>query len=174
MDSGDLVAVGRVVGAHGIRGELKIEVLTDFPERFAPRSQLLLVTSEGLARLTTVLSSREHKRHILLSVEGVTDRTAAEKLRGSYLKIRAEDLVPLAPGRYYQFQLLGLNVVTETGESLGHVEEILPTGGNLVLAVRDGEKEVLLPYIDDVVLKVDVETGRMTVRLMEGLRREDQ
>ena len=103
-------------------------------------------------------------------VEGVSDRTAAEKLRGSYLKIPPEKLTPLPEGRYYHFQLMGLKVLTEEGEVLGRVEEVLDTGSNLVLTVGRGRDELLLPFIDDVILDVDLEAGAVTVRLMEGLR----
>ena len=164
-----LVAVGRITGAHGIRGEVKVEILTDFPERFSPGSSLLLVPPAGEPRKVAVLSSRQHKGRMLVALEGVADRNDAEGLRGSWLKIGEDELTPLPSGRYYQFELLGLAVVTEEGEALGEVEEIMPTGGNLVLAVRRGGREVLLPFIDDVVLEVDLEARRMTVRLLEGL-----
>lgn len=169
VDSGELVEVGRIHGPHGIRGELKVESLTDFPERFTPGSKLLLAAPDGRVRPTVVLSSRVHKNRYLLTVEGVEDRTAAEGLRGGFLKVAEEDLTPLPPGRHYQFQLLGLSVVTDKGRSLGPVEDIFPTGGNLVLVVGSEEGEILLPYIDDVVLNVDLEEGRITVHLLDGL-----
>jgi 16S rRNA processing protein RimM len=173
-DGGDLVAVGRIVGAHGIRGELKVELLTDFPERFAPGSELLLVSPTGEVRPTRVLSSRSHKGKVLLQIKGVEDRTAAEALRGGLLKIEEDNVAPLPEGRYYHFQLVGLEVFTEFGERLGDVKEVLPTGGNLVLVVHDGVREVLLPFIDDVVREVDREAGRITVHLLEGLLPEGQ
>jgi 16S rRNA processing protein RimM len=167
--SGDLVDVGRITGAHGIRGEVKVLSLTDFPERFYPETELLMVTVAGQMRPVTVLTCREHKGHYLLHLDGISDRTAAEACRGSYLKIREGDLKSLPDGRYYHFQILGLEVVTDDGRGLGKVEEVLPTGGNLVLVVKGTEGEVLLPFIDDVVLQVDLEAGRIKVHLLEGL-----
>jgi 16S rRNA processing protein RimM len=172
-DSGDLVAVGRIVGVHGIRGELKVESLTDFPERFDAGSQLFLVTPDGKVRPTEILAGREHKGRILIALPGVTDRDAAEALRGSFLKIEEEDLTPLPPGRFYHYQLVDLSVVTDEGRDLGRVAEVIPTGGNLVLDVRGGGGEVLLPFIDDVILDVDLEAGKITVHLLEGLLPED-
>ena len=172
-DSGDLVAVGRIIGVHGIRGELKVKSLTDFPERFAAGSQLFLVTPGGEVRPTKVLGSREHKGRMLIILPGVTDRDAAEALRGSFLKIEEERLAPLPPGRFYHFQLVGLSVLTDEGEELGRVKEVIPTGGNLVLDVRGGGREVLLPFIDDVILDVDLEAAKITVHLLEGLLPED-
>ena len=169
MDSGNLVTVGRISGPHGIRGELKVDSLTDFPERFVPGSRLLLVTPAEEVRETTVISSRVHKGRYLLFLEGVEGRTAAERLRGGFLKIDQEDLAPLPGGQYYQFELIGLSVVAEDGQPLGEVEEILPTGGNLVLVVRGKSRELLLPYIDDVVRQVDLEEKKITVHLLEGL-----
>jgi 16S rRNA processing protein RimM len=173
-DSGDLVAVGRIVGVHGIRGELKVEPLTDFPERFAPGVELLLVSPTGEVRPAKVLTSRTHKGRVLLQMKGVADRTAAEALRGGFFKVEEDDLAPLPEGRYYHFQLVGLEVFTESGERLGDVKEVVPTGGNLVLIVHDGVREVLLPFIDDVVREVDREAGRITVHLLEGLLPDGQ
>lgn len=172
-DSGDLVAVGRIVGAHGIRGELKVAPLTDFPERFAPGSSLFLVTPDGDVRPVEVVASREHKGRVLLTVEGVADRTGAEGLRGGFLKVGQKELTPLPAGQYYHFQLIGLAAVTDDGRKLGKVEEVMPTGSNLVLTVRDSGSEVLLPFIDDVILDVDLEGGTLTVHLLPGLLPEE-
>jgi 16S rRNA processing protein RimM len=167
-ESRDLVTVGRIVGAHGIRGEIKVESLTDHPQRFDAGSRLLMAAG-GEVREVEIVSSRPHKNRFLVTFEGVTDRTAAESLRGCTLNVDAEDLIPLPEGEYYDFQLLGLAVVTDEGEELGRVAEVAPTGSNLVLIVRDGKREVLLPFIDDVVREVDLEGGRMKVHLLEGL-----
>ena len=167
-ESRDLVTVGAIVGAHGIRGEIKVKPVTDHPQRFDAGSRLLLEEG-GEVREIEIVSSRPHKNLYLLTLEGVDDRTAAESLRGSTLNVEAEDLIPLPEGEYYDFQLIDLAVVTDEGESLGRVAEVMATGGNLVLIVRDGEREVLLPFIDDVVREVDLAGGRMKVHLLEGL-----
>jgi 16S rRNA processing protein RimM len=167
-ESRDLVTVGRIVGAHGIRGEVKVKSLTDHPQRFDAGSRLLLEEVGGVREIE-IVSSRLHKKFYLLTFDGVMDRTAAESLRGSILNVAAEDLIPLPDGEYYDFQLVDLAVVTDEGENLGRVAEVMATGSNLVLIVRDGEREVLLPFIDDVVREVDLEGGRMKVHLLEGL-----
>jgi 16S rRNA processing protein RimM len=166
---GDLVAVGRITGAHGIRGEVKVESLTDFPERFDEGSRLLLVPPSGPVTEVEILASRFHKGRFLLVLDGVSDRTAAEGLRGSFLKIEEEDIRSLPEGQYYHHELMGLLVVSEEGTALGEVKGVLPTGSNLVLEVHDGSREVLIPFIDDVVRNVDLDAGRMTVHVIPGL-----
>jgi 16S rRNA processing protein RimM len=168
----DLVTVGSIVGAHGIRGEIKVKSYTDHLQRFDAGSRLLL-SEAGEVREVEIVSSRPHRNLYLLTLEGVADRTAAESLRGSTLHVAAEDLIPLPAGEYYDFQLLDLAVVTDEGEDLGRVAEVMATGSNLVLIVRDGAREVLLPFIDDVVREVDLAGGRMKVHLMEGLLPDD-
>jgi 16S rRNA processing protein RimM len=165
----DLVAVGRITGAHGIRGEVKVQSLTDYPQRFDQGGRLLLVSPEGEIGEVEILQSRLHKGRFLLQLAGVPDRTAAEKLRGSFLKIPETDLMELPEGQFYHHELASLAVVTEEGEPLGTVTSVFPTGSNLVLEVRSGEREVLIPFIDDVIRSVDLELKTITVHLMPGL-----
>jgi 16S rRNA processing protein RimM len=104
-------------------------------------------------------------------MEGCTDRTAAEALVGSLVRISRDRLPPLPEGEYLWEDLLGLEVLDEGGAPLGRVVEIFPTGSNEVLVVRDGGgEEILLPAIREVGREVDLEGGRLRVRLMEGLR----
>lgn len=101
---------------------------------------------------------------------GYTNRTAAESLRGELIEVDADDLPELPDGEYYIDDLVGLEVVTVDGESIGRLAEVLETGANDVYVIRrEGAKDVLLPAIPDVVREVDIAGGRMTVRLLEGL-----
>ena len=161
-----MVVVGIVKGAWGIRGDLRIDVLTDNPGRFARGSRLYL---DG--RPLRVRSSREHKGGILVKLESVNDRTHAEQLRGKSLSVHAQTSPPLPEGAYYHYQLIDLEVFTREGERLGTIKEILVTGANDVYVVgeRDG-KDVLIPALRDVVADVDLAANRMVVRLPEGLR----
>ncbi len=161
----DSVEVGRIVAPWGVRGDLRVEPVTDNPKRYRPGSVLRL-----RGRPTKVVRSRESGRRLVVKLEGVDDRNAAEALRGELLTIRPEEAPPLGDGAYYHFQIIGMGVFDERGSRLGEVTGILRTGGNDVYEVRDGEgREVLAPAIADVVLDVDTERGRMTVRLPEGL-----
>jgi 16S rRNA processing protein RimM len=157
--------VGRVLGAWGIRGDVRVEPHTDAPDRFSSGSRLYL---DGAA--TTVVSSRPHKGGLLVRLERVDDRNAAEALKGAALAVPRTDVDPLPEGSYYHFEILGLGVWTEEGEALGEVREILATGSNDVYVVRGpAGKERLVPALTNVVVGVDIERKRMVVRLPEGL-----
>ena len=161
------LAVGRVIGVHGVRGEIKVKQLTDFPERFA-RGALLFVEGETSQR--EVVSARPHKGALLVRLSGLEDRNAAEILRGKYLFIAREDAMPLGEDEYYEDELIGLTVETMEGELLGELVEIMWTGANEVYIVQGPQGETLLPAIADVVQEVDVDAGIMRVTLLPGLR----
>lgn len=160
----EFLAVGRVVAPWGIRGELKVDVLTDFPERFAPRNKVYI---DGCA--VTIEWSRYHEGRAIVKLSGIDHVEAAERLRGQYLEIRHADAHPLPEGQYYQFQLIGLEVWTTKGELLGSVTDILPTGSNDVYVVHSDDRELLIPAIEDVVKSVDLEKGRMVIEVIDGL-----
>jgi 16S rRNA processing protein RimM len=159
------VAVGRVLRPWGIAGYLKVLPLTDFPDRFTPGNRVWL-----RGRQHTIQRARWQKGHVYLRLDGIDDAAEAEQLRGALLEVPEEELRPLPPGEYYHFQIVGLAVYSTEGECLGEVKEILTTGGNDVYVVRDDGREILVPAIDDVVKDIDLDAGRMTVELMEGMR----
>ena len=159
------VIVGRIRSAWGLRGDVRVEVLSDAPMRFAPGSMLRL---KGKA--TRVERSRKGKRGLLVKLDAANDRTQAEALRGSELTVLPGEVEPLPDGVYYHFQILDMRVVTDGGERLGTVCEIIVTGGNDVYVVHEeGRRDILIPALPDVVLDVDVEAGEMTVSLPDGL-----
>jgi len=162
----DYLAVGRIVGVHGVRGEMKVKSLTDFPQRFAPGAQLFV---EGETAQRQVVSARPHKGLLLIKLSGLPDRTSAELLKGKYLFVDRDDAMPLAEDEYYEDELVGLQVETVAGELLGELVEIMWTGANEVYIVRGPEREVLIPAIADVVQEVDIAAGKMRVKLLPGL-----
>ncbi|MBM2809564.1 MAG: ribosome maturation factor RimM [Chloroflexi bacterium] len=162
----DYLAVARVVAAHGIRGEVRCEVITDFPERFRSTKRLFL----GAAHTPVdVERARSQKGGLLLKFADVDTRNAAERLRGVTLSIPGTEAVALPPGSFFWHDIIGLRVLTTAGDDLGQVAEILQTGGNDVYVVKRGDAELLIPAIKDVVRDVDLGAGVMTVELMEGL-----
>lgn len=160
------LVVGRIVAPWGVRGEVKVALETDFPERFKRLTRVYL----GEKTTCFVLEgSRLHKRYVLLKLEGCDDRKAAEKLRGQFVQIPIEEAMPLGEDEYYVYQIVGLDVWTIAGEHLGKVSQVLFTGANDVYVVQEEKGEILIPAIEDVVLEVDLASGRLIVELMEGL-----
>ncbi len=165
------LAVGYIVGVHGMRGELKLELFTDFPERFAPGVQLFI--GEDL-RETEVLSARPHQKYLLLRLAGFDRREDAETLRGSWLFVDENEAVELEAGSYWVHDIIGLTVQTEAGEILGEIQDVIFTGANEVYIVETVEtvnagRDLLLPAIEEVVRAVDLDAQLMTVRLLPGL-----
>ncbi|MCR2804986.1 ribosome maturation factor RimM [Paenibacillus soyae] len=166
--------VGKIVNTHGIRGDVKVLPQTDFAdERFAPGSKLMLMNEQtGESREIKIVSSREQKNVYFLKLEGFNNINDVEKFKGWMLKISESQQGQLDEGEYYYHQIIGCSVVTEEGEELGVISEILSPGANDVWVVERPKakgKQLLLPVIDDVVLHVNVADKRITVRLMEGL-----
>lgn len=167
---GAYLAIGSIVGVHGIRGEVKVEVLTDYPQRFGVGETVYLgKTTQGDARPLRIEAARPHKQAMLVKLTGVHDRNAAELLRGLLMMIPEEQAMPLAADENYAHDLIGLTVETEDGRRLGKLTEILYTGANDVYVVAGPQGEVLVPALRDVVASVDVAAGLMIVVLPEGL-----
>jgi len=158
--------IGRVLRPHGVRGELRLALLTDYPERLPLHPVFYLGDDEKPYRVERV---RLQQGAALVKLAGCDDRDAAEALRGQWVQIPIEDAVPLEEGEYYTFQLIGIEVVTDHGESLGRVVEVLETGANDVYVVHGPRGEVLLPAIEDVVRELDVPARRMVVSPLPGL-----
>ncbi|MGB7537634.1 MAG: ribosome maturation factor RimM [Anaerolineales bacterium] len=162
----DYLAVARVRRPFGVRGELLLEILTDFPARLAQNELLYAGDARVPCEVETI---RRHGTDMVLQLKSVRDCDAAEKMRGEVFSIRVDDLPPLPAGVYYLHQIEGLEVVTEQGERLGRVMEILKTGANDVYVVQGDKGEILLPAIPQVIREVRLEEKRIVARLMEGL-----
>ena len=153
-----MIRVGQVVGAFGTAGAVKVRSLTDFPDRFAPGSEL---TMDGVGH--RVEWSRQQATGLVVKLAGVDDRTAAQALRGSYLEVSEDTLRPLPAGRWYHHELVGLAVRSESGRDLGTLTEVVEPPANDVWVARRGGAELLIPVIPDAVLNVDVAAGMVTV-----------
>jgi len=165
------MAVGCIVGMHGLRGEIKVELYTDFPERFAAGVTVLVGGDLTEVELVAV---RPHKNQLLMQLAGVADRTAAERLRGLWLFVPEDDAAELEEGVYWIHDIIGLQVLQEDGRHLGDVVDVFATGANDVYVVRPAEaqnrgQDILLPAIPEVVLTVDLAQRKMTVHLPDGL-----
>lgn len=167
------MGVARICAAHGIRGEVRVEPLTDRPEErlSALRHCRLRHPTGGLDRPVEVLRARPGPRGLwLVQLAGCTDRNQAEALVGAFLEIPRASVAPLEPGRYYLFEVVGATVVEESGELVGQLEAVIRTGAHDVWTVRrpDG-RELLVPAVRDVVRTVDTVARRIVVRLLPGM-----
>lgn len=163
MDPERLV-VGRIMKAHGIRGEVSVDVLSDHPDRFANGARVFAGD-----RALTVVSTRAHQGRLLVFFDGVSDRTAAEALRGSELTIPAEEARALGEWSFYPHQLDGLDVVDVDGNQLGTMVRVEESPGADLWVVRAANGEVLVPAVRDIVVSVDVDARRIVLRPPEGL-----
>lgn len=156
------IGVGLVVGCHGLRGELKVRPWTDDPARFGDLTEVLV---EGEDSPRIVEGWRLHKGHVLLTLSGIPDRTAAEAFRGKALHIPREDRRELPEGRYYHDDLVGLTVQDPGGEVLGEVvgfDDVATPSGLLEIRLRSGA-HLDVPFVEAWVDSVDLETGTVTL-----------
>lgn len=170
MNKNKLLLIGKVVGIHGIHGEVKILPYGDCDKK--PWKKLHLF-KEGHTVICEVKNNRPHKGVILFSLKGYDDRNRAGELVGFDVFIDKADIPSLPEGEYYSFQLQGMEVITDKGKAIGVISDIFSTSSNDVYAVKGPLGEVLIPATRDVVLKVDVGAGKMTVHLLEGLLPEE-
>jgi 16S rRNA processing protein RimM len=163
FDAEQAVSVGLIVAPHGIRGDVKVQPLTDFPNRF-DRGSTLWVDGSPLR----IERSRRYQGSVFLKLEGIDDRAAAEQLRGKELQTPRPQAI-YERGRYYLHDIIGLAVYDGAGALLGKLEDVMSTGANDVFVVRGERGELLLPAVEDVITDVDLVAGRIRVDLLPGL-----
>ena len=161
------MAVGRISKPHGVQGEVRVELLTDVPERFEWLDTIYV--GEANPRPVGIESVRYHQGVVLLKLTGYPTRTEAETLRGELLQVPESEAVPLAEGEYFLYQLVGLQVFTEEGTLVGRLSQVLETGANNVFVVEGQHRQHLIPDIPDVVREIDIEAGRLVIYPMPGL-----
>lgn len=168
----EYLLIGEILRPHGVVGELRMRIITDFPERLQQRDTVFLGRGADSAEIKQyhLKGVRIQQNHALVKFEGVVNRNQAELMRGMLVMIPFEEAAPLGEGEHYLYQLIGLDVHTEDGKSLGKVIEIIETGANDVYVTQSEDYgEVLIPATSETILKTDVEAGILTVRLPEGL-----
>lgn len=162
-----LVAVGRIVKPFGVQGAVRVESLSDVPGRFEGLSEVTLSAPGGRVQKTRVRQVRRLGEDYLVSLDAFSSPEEARLWRDALIQIPEASAPPLPDGQFYEFALLGLAVQTESGASLGTIEDILETPANHVFVVRNGETERLVPALKRVVVSVDVQNRLMTVRQPE-------
>jgi len=169
MDQNDMLRIGVISSTHGIRGEVKVYPTTDYPEQFKDLDLIYLDTGADLLEMEPE-RVRYFKNMIILKFKGIDNINDIEQYKGRDLFITREQAIPLEEGEYFITDLIGCKVITDEGIELGELVDVLETGANDVFTVKQPDgKEVLLPYIDECVLAVDVENKQVTVHIMDGL-----
>jgi 16S rRNA processing protein RimM len=167
----DYLIVGYLRRAHGVRGEMVMEVQTDFPERLKPKTKVFV--GENYQPMTIALA-RNHSEGLLIKMNGIDTPEDAARYRNQLVYVTAADRPPLPKGQFYVHELIGFDVMDEEEGLIGKLTEILQTGANDVYVVtRPDASEVLLPVIPSVVLKIDADRRLIRVHLLDGLI-EDQ
>lgn len=169
----DLLIVGKIIAAHGIRGEVKVHSFAESIALYQVGKKIRIGLSDGRTHKKTLISVRPHGRGLLMGFEAVTDRSQAESLSGGSLFVQRAQLPPLEADTYYWVDLFGLKVVDRSGGVLGVIDDVIPTPGNDVYVVKNSatgdRREMLIPAIGQVVVSVDLKTKTMVVELPEGL-----
>lgn len=158
------IVIGKLGAPHGIRGELRVIPLTDFPERFENLKQVYVEDA-----LLDIESVKYHKQFVIIKFKQCPVREEAARLTGRLIYIDKKDAVPLEEGEYYTFDIIGLEVFDVDGNTLGNVTEVLKTGSNDVYVVsqKGQAKQLLVPALKAVVREIDIEKGRMVVDMPE-------
>ena len=163
------ILVGSIARAHGLKGEVVVDVWSEVPERFKPGRSVTARFPAGVAKTLVVATARPFGDRMLIQFQGVGSRTEAEALRGADLTIARSEVASPPEGRHYRFELVGLRVRTREGSFLGSVADVFSTGSNDVIVVRGPGREMLLPSLEHVILSIDLERGEMVVEVPPGL-----
>ena len=167
----DHFRIGVITRPHGVLGEMKVYPVTDDIKRFKGMKEILMGPPEGQkGDLSTVRVEgvRFQKNMVLLKLSGIESPEEARKLSQYQLYVKREDAIPLSDGEYYVSDLIGLSVLSEKGEKLGILKDVLKTAANDVYVVK-GEREILVPAVKEYVLSIDLPKGEMTVLFVEGM-----
>ena len=166
----DLVTIGRVAKSQGRKGEVAVNPLTDFPERFLDLPRVFVEGQDGEPSIVTMEEARLHKGRPVVKFAGISNISEAQALAGKELRIPSAEVKPLPDGSFYHFEITGLQVVDRRLGVVGVAEKVLTTGGTDVLVVRSpGGGELLLPFCNEICRRIDVAGGRIEVEVLEGL-----
>jgi 16S rRNA processing protein RimM len=165
-DAPERLIIGRVLAAHGVRGEFRMAVITNHPD-YLPKIRTVFLGDEQEQFRASRMRPYPNGKEALVKLAGLDSPEDAAERRGQLVRIALADAPPLPEGEYYHYQLIGIDVVDESEQFLGRLAEIIETGANDVYVVRGPAGEVLLPVIEGVILSVEPEAGRMVVRQPE-------
>ena len=160
----EFITIGKILAPWGIKGKLRVKVITDFPQRLAASSQVY-INRQPMA----IDSAQWRNGYAIIKLNNLDSIEAAQRLHGQPVEIHRGQLKSLPEGQYYHFQLIGLEVWTTQGELLGNITEILTAESNDNYVVSGDNGEILIPAIEDVVKSIDLDGGRVLIELIDGL-----
>ena len=166
---GSYITIGAIIGAVGLQGEVRCFPMTDFPERFSRLCEVRIETKDGRNYPLRIRQVRLASSFIFILFEGIVSVEEAALLKGSLIQIPEEERVVLPADHYYQYEIIGLDVYLEDRTMLGKIESIIETGGNDVYLVKQGDREILIPALKQVVRAVNLLKREMTISPMQGL-----
>jgi 16S rRNA processing protein RimM len=164
-----MIAVGRITKSVGVKGEVRVAMLTGSPERFAKLKTVWCGTGETAAVRYSILSMRIEQSAVVLKLKEIDTRLLADEHRGEYLFVEAKDTVAPGKGSYFIHDIIGMKVVTEVGEEVGSVRNVMELPANDVWVVASGTKEFLIPAIKEVIRLVDLNGRTVVIRPLEGM-----
>lgn len=174
LRDGQYLLLGKVARPFGIKGEVRIHPFNPYSETFGHIDCFFLRAQDGGIKKYNIEHIRPHQNFFLVLIEGIKDRTRAESIRDQEVLVKREQLAPAGDGEFYWFQLLGLKVRSEQGRELGEVAEIEQTNpcldGNDILVVRQECREILVPFTESYIKKVDLEAGEIIITRLEELQ----
>ncbi len=165
----EYVVIGKVRRPHGIRGVLRIGIMTDDPHRFRLLREIYLSRNDHDRKRFAIINVGIVPDAILLTLEGIDSRDDAESWRDAWVEITGDQIMPLEEGQHYLFEILGLQVQTEEGEILGTVVDILRNPAHDVYVIKQDEREFMVPAVPEFIRQIDSESGIMIIHVVDGL-----
>lgn len=168
----DMLRIGVIANTHGIKGEVKVFPTTDDINRYKQLKEVILDTGKEHKKLE-IENIRFFKQMVIVKFKGIDTINDIEKYKGKDILVTREQAIPLEEDEYFIYDIIGATVVTEEGEEIGTLEEVLQTGANDVFVVTSLEgKELLFPVIQDCVREINIEEKKVTIHVMKGLLEE--
>ncbi|MEQ8186562.1 MAG: ribosome maturation factor RimM [Candidatus Eremiobacterota bacterium] len=165
-----IITIGRIINSFGKNGEVKVKILTDFPERFNILSTIILsMSGEREDSKARILGVRYYKDFVILKLDISSSIEEAQNLKGFFICVKKEELYPLPEGSYYIFDLIGLSVFSQEGELLGTLKDVYTQSAQDLYVVSNGEKEILIPAVKEYVSEINPKAGRIVVNSKGGL-----
>lgn len=169
LGSEELVVIGKVVRPHGIKGWIKVFPLTDDPIRFRLLKDIWLQDRNDNVRVFGIEERSVKKQHVLLKLQGIDGRDQVDRIKDNHIVIQRKDCLSLDKGSYYIFDLLGAKVFTTDGKPVGVLEDVLDYPANDVYVVKNGDEEILIPAVSQIIKSVDIVSSRIEIDPVEGL-----